>query len=1836
MAEFNLNRFRYNYQGEWQTGTSYNRDDIVSVEGQSYVCLVGHTASTNFTDDLNAVLPGSLPPVPQPRWVLMTRGVAFKGVWQPNVEYLVGNLSYYKGTVYICNIAHKSSIFANDKLNWGFFARHIEFFGAWNSFTNYGYGSLVKYGGIIYKCVESHQSDLLLEDDKEKWIVFYDGVIYRGNWFPSSDYFINEIVKYGSSLFRVTQTHTSTSNFAPDKFALEFPGFSFEGTWNSNTVYQLGDIVRYGGILYFSLGVNQDSDPSRSADDSTLDWIVLSESYNFRGVYNQNGIYKTGDVVQRGGQLYEAVQDIGINDGDGSSLDYLDSDWWELLIPGSAWARQWTTNNFYSVGDVVYYLGSSYKANIEHLSDNNNFPGDNGNVFEYWDLVVKGGQPAGLEQQGDLLTYGLSRSLTGDGSTEGLINVPIGEQDKILSVTDELDIFWRYRQEESDTVFVASWGADDEGFDKGRGLSKHKPFRTVSFACQYVEDQFKPLSPVTIRVETGDYAEVAPIIIPAGCAVVGDELRSTTILPSEAKADYQNDFQFVKEYLNYLPSFLLNVLQNIEITPTVGNNEPQRLNTEIADVQSVNDILLQIDEYLNYLDNELNGTSFTVTKAGSNNPNVNTSQIKAVQSLFQNRRFISAELFAYISKQHPGLTFSKQKFQRDIFALIRGIKRDFEFSGNYATLLAADRYVNAVNGSERKNLLLFRDTTGLRNCTLKGMKGELEPVNANYKYRKPTGGAYTSLDPGWGPADDRTWIINRSPYIQGVTTLGTGCVGKRINGLLHNGGNRSMVSNDFTQVLSDGIGVWASNGARTECVSVFTYYNTVGYLADTGGIIRATNGNNSYGRYGIVADGVDPAESPKQLSVFNRNNEALVADGFAGGITDEIKILEYQNAGQEYTQANADVSGAGDFAEVEYSDFRDEALFEGRIINTAGSGNPGGTGYLVEQGFAQITNNAESRILLSANDPKQIDTDYINARLIIISGSGTGQYGIINAYDPITKEASIIKESTGQPGWDNVIQGTPIEPSLDSTAQYRIEPYVSFSEPPFTSRSVASPASTEFVKTVFGSTSNNFNNIILPKGSNTLTDLPNLNAKVNIERQNKVYNLTLIDGGSGYAVGDTLVILGSDLDGQTPQNDIEVTVTEITDDSTDSILSFEFAGTGRSGRFISIDKQNIAYYSDDGENWQSILLPAISNNYTDISAAENKFIAIAGGENIVSISTDGSTWSPILLPVRENWSSITYGKNTWVVVSDNSNTVLYSNDGGNTWQETSIPEDTVSDSTADSTVPAYAHVDYGRGIFVAVSTGDLASAVSNDGVNWIRVDSALPELEGNLAYDLIDLVYGDNRFLAVSIEGFSFYSFDGEKWFQGEQITNDINFDVTDLVYNQGIFVACLQGKESRLSNEIVFTESGLNWQTKTLSNTASWSSIAYGYADGKYKWIILADNTAANGLNVVSVGRQAKVRADVRNGSFDIIKIWDPGSGYTITTDLSFTVADATFVTAVEIDHRLGNGVLAQPDFINRGSGYRTDSSEIIITGDGFADIIPENDSVVCQGVTIIPGPGAQLRFNGIFDPEADNQNTLLTFTVRGATDLGEDSTGNGTRLVKFLLNPSLENEYNLTHLTPVSLQTKFSQARVTFHDFLDIGAGNAKDTNYPDIYARGSFFFVSPDKETLEENGGRVFFVSTDQSGNFKAGDLFAVEQDTGVITISAEFFDLGGLSELALGGIRLGGSGAVVREFSTDPTFAADSDNIIPTQRAIATFLADRLSVGGQDIETNELIAGRVQIGTAQDIISTTSGEYLRITSDVNHFENDSLGNSNGVAGTMISQQIFLGIDKSDSMQ
>ena len=133
------------------------------------------------------------------------------------------------------------------------------------------------------------------------------------------------------------------------------------------------------------------------------------------------------------------------------------------------------------------------------------------------------------------------------------------------------------------------------------------------------------------------------------------------------------------------------------------------------------------------------------------------------------------------------------------------------------------------------------------------------------------------------------------------------------------------------------------------------------------------------------------------------------------------------------------------------------------------------------------------------------------------------------------------------------------------------------------------------------------------------------------------------------------------------------------------------------------------------------------------------------------------------------------------------------------------------------------------------------------------------------------------------------------------------------------------------------------------------------------------------------------------------------------------------------------------------------------------------------------------------------------------------------------------------------IEVRTLFSQARLTGHDFLAVGTGNKTETGYPNVNLAN----VIQGQETNVFGPGKVFFVSTDQGGNFRVGDFFSVDQLTGRATLDASAFNLSGLTELRLG--SLGGQvGEAISEFSSDPAMSGNSNSACPTEFAVKGFI------------------------------------------------------------------------------
>ena len=1125
--------------------------------------------------------------------------------------------------------------------------------------------------------------------------------------------------------------------------------------------------------------------------------------------------------------------------------------------------------------------------------------------------------------------------------------------------------------------------------------------------------------------------------------------------------------------------------------------------------------------------------------------------------------------------------------QRDTGEYLNALKWDLYYTANHKSLYASRYYANAVTGSLEEDMFYLRDATGLRDCTLEGLTGDLLAANA-YGSSRVSAGAYCSLDPGWGPEDYRAWIITRSPYIQGVTTIGTACVGQKIDGALHNGGNDSMVSNDFTQVLSDGIGAWITNNGRAELVSVFTYYNHIGYLAENGGRIRGTNGNCSYGDFGAVAEGVDSSETPNTAVVDNIfQYEALV-----GSVqTNDSKIFqfEYTNAGIEYTNATWTVTGGGINAEVEQDDFRDDAVHSVRLLDLGddSSGQFGGEGFLTQTGTAQ--NGTTSSLTLAATDD-QLTNAYNGMKIIITGGAGAGQFGIVSAYNAGSKIATVVRESDGGSGWDHM-EGAVDIATPDASSVYVVEPAISFTAPTTTSATYTGmPASATWTDVVYGDTVGVYTPSYTYGGSGT-------SATFSVIRNGTKYSVSVATPGTGYTRLETITVAGTQLGGTSTDNDLTLTITAI--DSNGGILEVDQTGYGAGGVYVAVASgSDQVAYSSNGSTWTLASLPS-SGTWTSVAhglvddgstiAKTSRFIAVRSGSAVAAYSDDGgATWTPTSLPASAAWSSITYGEGRWVAIASDSTTVAVTQDG-EVWD---------IQGTLQST--GFVDIAYGKGLFIAVKPSASTGAVnkSTDGVTWTAEDLGTSATWNSVGY-------GANTFVIVATDSNSGYaSADGEDW---NAVTigspdGSTTAGYQNVRYGQGVFLVTAYQSGVQDYSYVAKSENGIYWTIEGVAgpanNISGYNALAFGNPDSTGTWVLI-EKDSGNINTTVSTGCKAKARSFIADGKIFAVRITDPGSGYTSTPTMTITDPNNLYDPPHEV--RTGSGVLAQPSFKNRGVQYTTGSAEIN-TGDGFADFYQNGSFIAVRRITQSPVAGSNVVFNHLPDRVFKLVSVL---TLRGSND--------GAYTAFFQISPEFTISEAPEHLEDVTTRIRYSQVRLTGHDFLDVGTGNLSETNYPGTPTQDPI----PANETVESNGGRVFFTSTDQDGNFRVGDLFSVEQSTGVATLNADAFNISGLQEISLGEVTLGGGSATITEFSTDPFFTADSDSIIPTQRAIKAYIASQIGGGGASLNVNSVTAGSIQINSNQ--ITTTGVGSIQMNARFNF--------TGGVTGAPLAFNYFL---------
>ncbi len=245
--------------------------------------------------------------------------------------------------------------------------------------------------------------------------------------------------------------------------------------------------------------------------------------------------------------------------------------------------------------------------------------------------------------------------------------------------------------------------------------------------------------------------------------------------------------------------------------------------------------------------------------------------------------------------------------------------------------------------------------------------------------------------------------------------------------------------------------------------------------------------------------------------------------------------------------------------------------------------------------------------------------------------------------------------------------------------------------------------------------------------------------------------------------------------------------------------------------------------------------------------------------------------------------------------------------------------------------------------------------------------------------------------------------------------------------------------------------------------------------------------------------------------------------SGATAIVTNVQTTANKVYVTSATGTFSLGNTLTFT------GGGTGTVSAGALENQRGFV--------MVMNNLTARPRPGQSIQIAGdsfSYVVQSVSGNYTNTSSVIAVVLAQEKPTGSPSGAA-------------------VTLRSMYSQIRLTGHDFLSIGTGGVATTNYPGAPTQPP----AQGNETDEAFPGRVFYVSTDQDGNFRVGEYFRIDQATGRATLNASAFDLAGLTSLRLGSIGAQ-LGETINEFSSDGTLSGNSNVAVPTEQAVKTYV------------------------------------------------------------------------------
>jgi hypothetical protein len=151
---------------------------------------------------------------------------------------------------------------------------------------------------------------------------------WSDSWNSSTEYELNDVVKYGGNVYVYTNAVASTGNLPTNTtyFKVMVEGINFLGAYSTGTAYKPGDAVTHGANLY----LNENPSTGNTPPNSTY-WSLIASGIQYNGVFSTSVQYQKDDVVSFGGSVYIALQDTVTNAPSSSA----NTAYWAKLVDGT-------------------------------------------------------------------------------------------------------------------------------------------------------------------------------------------------------------------------------------------------------------------------------------------------------------------------------------------------------------------------------------------------------------------------------------------------------------------------------------------------------------------------------------------------------------------------------------------------------------------------------------------------------------------------------------------------------------------------------------------------------------------------------------------------------------------------------------------------------------------------------------------------------------------------------------------------------------------------------------------------------------------------------------------------------------------------------------------------------------------------------------------------------------------------------------------------------------------------------------------------------------------------------------------------------------------------------------------------------------------------------------------------------------------------------------------------------------------------------------------------------------------------------------------------------------